>query len=68
MARIAKPYTVIKDERDKKPVTKISEAQEVVLNYLQGLEPPKPTKWIKPIKESFKPIEEQKDSSVLRLS
>ncbi len=67
MARIAKPYTVIKDERDKKPVTKLSDAQEIILNYMQGLEPTKPVKWIKPFKESFKPLAEQKDSSVARL-
>ena len=64
---LAKPYEVLDDERDKKSVTNISEAQEVILQYMQGLEPPKPVKWIKPIKESFKPVEEQKDTSVARL-
>ena len=68
MARISKPYEVISEKKDKKPVTKISEAQEVILNYMQGLEPTKPVKWIKPIKESFKPVEEQKDSSLARLA
>ena len=42
MARISKPYEVISEKKDKKPVTKISEAQEVILNYMQGLEPTKP--------------------------
>ena len=63
---LAKPYEVLDDERDKKSVTNISEAQEVILQYMQGLEPPKPVKWIKPIIESFKPVEEQKDTSVAR--
>ena len=35
---------------------------------MQGLEPPKPVKWIKPLKESFKPLAEQKDGSVARLA
>ena len=46
MARIAKPYEVISDERDerKSQKTQLSEAQEVILKFMQGLEPPKPTK------------------------
>ncbi len=69
MARIAKPYEVISDERDerKSQKTQLSEAQEVILKYMQGLEPPKPTKWLKSFKESFKPLAEQKDSSLARL-
>ena len=35
---------------------------------MQGLEPTKPVKWIKPITESFKPVEEIKDHSVARLA
>ena len=65
---LAKPYEVLDDERDKKSVTKISEAQEVILKYMQGLEPTKPVKWVKPIKEMFKPLEEQKDLSAARLA
>jgi hypothetical protein len=65
---LAKPYEVLDDERDKKSVTKISEAQEVILKYMQGLEPTKPVKWIRPFKESFKPVEEQKDTSLARLA
>ena len=70
MARIAKPYEVISDERDerKSQKTQLSEAQEVILKYMQGLEPPKPTKWVKPFKESIKPLTEQKDSSLARLA
>ena len=68
MARIAKPYTVLGEKKDKKSTTKISEAQEVILKYMQGLEPTKPVKWIKPLKESFKPLAEQKDGSVARLA
>ena len=68
MARIAKPYEVLGRKKDKKSITKLSDAQEAILKYMQGLEPPKPTKWIKPIKESFKSIEEQKDFSVARLA
>ena len=68
MARIAKPYEVISEKKDKKPTTKISEAQEVILKYMQGLEPPKPVKWVRPIKEMFKPLAEQKDSSAARLA
>jgi len=70
MARIAKPYEVISDEKDerKSQKTQLSEAQEVILKYMQGLEPPKPTKWVKPFKESIKPLAEQKDSSLARLA
>ena len=68
MARISKPYTVLGEKKEKKATTKISEAQEVILKYMQGLEPTKPVKWIKPIKEAFKPVAEQKDSSVARLA
>ena len=65
---LAKPYEVLDDERDKKPITKLSDAQEVILKYMQGLEPTKPVKWVKPIKELFKPLSEQKDSSAARLA
>ena len=68
MARISKPYEVISEKKEKKNVTKLSEAQEVILKYMQGLEPTKPVKWKRPIIESFKPIEEQKDTSVARLA
>jgi len=68
MARIAKPYEVISGKKEKKATTKISEAQEVILKYMQGLEPPKPVKWVRPIKEMFKPLAEQKDSSAARLA
>jgi len=69
MARIAKPYEVISDEKDerKSQKTQLSKAQEVILEYMQGLEPPKPTKWVKPFKESIKSLTEQKDSSLARL-
>ena len=45
------------DERDERKSQKVqlSDAQKVILEYLQGVEPPKPVKWLKPIKESFKP-------------
>ena len=68
MARISKPYEVISEKKEKKNVTKLSEAQEVILKYMQGLEPTKPVKWVRPIIESFKPIEEQKDTSLARLA
>ena len=68
MARISKPYEVISEKKEEKPVTKLSEAQEVILKYMQGLEPTKPVKWVRPIVESFKPIEEQKDTSLARLA
>ena len=69
MARIAKPYEVISGKKEKKATTKISEAQEVILKYMQGLEPPKPVKWWKPLKEGiFTPLEEQKDFSLARLA
>lgn len=31
-------------------------------------EPPKPVRYIRPITESFKPLDEQKDSSLARLA
>ena len=37
MARISKPYEVISEKKDKKAITKLSEAQEVILKYMQGL-------------------------------
>jgi hypothetical protein len=65
---IGQPYTI---EREKRPSQK-KELNKFQLSFLKAIErledPPKPTKWIKPIKESFKPIEEQKDLSVARLS
>ena len=48
---LAKPYEVISDERDERKSQKVqlSDAQKVILEYLQGVEPPKPVKWLKPI-------------------
>ena len=49
----AKPYEIIRDERDerKSQKTQLSEAQEVILKYMQGLEePPKPVKWLNLLK------------------
>ena len=68
MARISKPYEVISEKKDKKAITKLSEAQEVILKYMQGLEPTKPVKCKQPIKEMFKPLAEQKDHSAARLA
>ena len=68
MARISKPYEIISEKKEKKNITKLSEAQEVILKYMQGLEPTKPVKWKQPIKEMFKPLAEQKDTSAARLA
>jgi len=69
MARISKPYTVLGEKKDKKSITKLSEAQDVILKYMQGLETTKPVKWWKPLKEGiFTPLEEQKDFSLARLA
>jgi hypothetical protein len=64
---IGQAYTI---EREKKPNQKkeLDKFQHAFLKAIESLEePPKPTKWIKPIKEAFKPIAEQKDSSLARL-
>ena len=37
---LAKPYEVLDDERDKKPITKLSDAQEVILKYKVQQNPP----------------------------
>ena len=70
---LAKPYEIIREDdywkERRKPLRSIDKAKQVILDAIEGLEePPKPVKWWKPIKESFKPIEEQKDSSAARLA
>ena len=65
---IGQTYTI---EREKRPSQK-KELNKFQLSFLKAIErledPPKPTKWVKPLKEMFKPIEEQKDSSAARLA
>ena len=69
--KVLAPYTIKKKEEDK-PIKKTNEFQEAFLNAIKSIEesqkePPKPVKYIRPIVEAFKPLEEQKDSSVARL-
>ena len=70
MARVKKPYTIQRKEKeDKKPINNLDKFQKAFLEAIQNMEePPKPVKWWKPIKESFKPVEEQKDASVARFA
>ena len=73
MARVKKPYEIIREDdfwkERRKPIRTIDEAKEIILDAIEGMEePPKPVKWIKPIVESFKPVEEIKDHSVARLA
>jgi len=73
MARVKQPYEIIREDdywkERRKPLRTVNDAKEIILKAMQGLdEPPKPVKWIKPIVESFKPVEEQKDASVARLA
>ena len=70
MARISQPYTIRKKEDDRRePLTTIDQAKEVIFRAMEGLDkPPKPVKWWKPLKESIKPLAEQKDSSLARLT
>jgi len=70
---LAQPYEIIREDdywkERRKPLRSIDKAKQVILDAIEGLEePPKPTKWVKPLKEMFKPIEEQKDSSAARLA
>ena len=69
MARIKGPYTILKKEDDRRePLNSIDQAKEVIFRAMEGLDkPPKPVKWWKPLKESIKPLAEQKDSSLARL-
>ena len=63
-----KPYVI---EREKKTNQKkeLDKFQLAFLKAIESLEEPtKPVKWWKPIKESFKPVEEQKDASVARFA
>ena len=64
------PYTIQKKEKeDKKPIDNLDKFQKAFLEAIQRMEePPKPVKWIKPLKEMFKPVKEQKDLSVARLA
>lgn len=73
MARVKKPYEIIREDdfwkERRKPIRTIDDAKEIILDAIEGLEEPtKPVKWIKPIVESFKPVEEQKDASVARFA
>ena len=70
--KVLAPYTIKKKEEDK-PIQKINKFQEAFLNAIKSIEesqkePPKPVKYIRPIIEAFKPLEEQKDSSLARLA
>ena len=65
---IGQTYTI---EREKRPNQKkeLDKFQLAFLKAIESLEdPPKPTKWVKPFKESIKPLAEQKDSSLARLA
>ena len=62
------PYVVEKDKK-KNQKKDLNNFQIAFLKAIENMEePPKPTKWIKPIKEVFKPVEEQKDTSAARLA
>ena len=69
--KILAPYTV--KEKKKKPKNDLDIFQKSLLKAIQNAdsnlkEPPKPVKWIRPIIESFKPLDKQKDSSAARLA
>ena len=69
--KVLAPYTIKKKEKDK-PIQKTNEFQEAFLRAIKNIEesqkePPKPVRYIRPLTESFKPLEEQKDSSAARL-
>ena len=69
--KVLAPYTIRKKEKDK-PIQKTNEFQEAFLQAIKNIEesqkePPKPVRYIRPLTEAFKPLEEQKDSSVARL-
>ncbi len=62
------PYVIEKDKK-KNQKKDLNNFQIAFLKAIENLEEhPKPTKWIKPIKEVFKPIEEQKDLGAARLA
>ena len=62
------PYVIERSEK-KNQKKDLNKFQIAFLKAIENMEePPKPTKWIKPLKESFKPVEEQKDTSVARLA
>mgnify|MGYP003652687657 FL=1 len=70
--KVLAPYTIRKKEKDK-PIQKTNEFQEAFLQAIKNIEesqkePPKPVRYIRPLIEAFKPLEEQKDSSAARLA
>ena len=70
--KVSAPYSIRKKDEDK-PIKKINEFQEAFLQAIKNIEesqkePPKPVRYIRPITESFKPLDEQKDSSLARLA
>jgi len=70
--KVLAPYTV-KEKKKNKKIDNLNIFQKALLNAIKEQdqkleEPPKPVKWLKPLKESIKPLDEQKDSSLARLA
>jgi hypothetical protein len=70
--KVLAPYTVKEKKKDKK-INNLNIFQKALLDAIKEQdqkleEPPKPVKWLKPLKESIKPLDEQKDSSLARLA
>ena len=70
--KVLAPYTVKEKKKDKK-IDDLNIFQKALLDAIKEQdqkleEPPKPVKWLKPLKESIKPLDEQKDSSLARLA
>ena len=70
--KVLAPYTVKEKKKDKK-IDNLNIFQKALLDAIKEQdqkleEPPKPVKWLKPLKESIKPLDEQKDSSLARLA
>ena len=70
--KVLAPYTVKEKKKDKK-IDNLNIFQKALLDAIKQQdqkleEPPKPVKWLKPLKESIKPLDEQKDSSLARLA
>ena len=70
--KVFAPYTVKEKKKDKK-IDDLDIFQKALLDAIKQQdqkleEPPKPVKWLNPLKESIKPLGEQKDSSLARLA
>ena len=62
------PYVIERSEK-KNQKKDLNKFQIAFLKAIENMEePPKPTKWIKPLKEALKPMAEQKDTSAARLA